>query len=159
MTLWLQTAILKLRLVHFAGQPPGPLNPTTILVASFFLWFLFVLLCVLFSSHPCQGSTRRGIASKLQTQGVSFFPLWSSGRTEGCLRSASPPQQCQSCQVSEWGQRGHCRGLKWTLRSTVLTRTWLCLTFCLCPEATGTGGSDSRLPRARLLALACRYVS
>lgn len=137
MTLWLQTAILKLRLVHFAGQPPGPLNPTTILVASFFLWFLFVLLCVLFSSHPCQGSTRRGIASKLQTQGVSFFPLWSSGRTEGCLRSASPPQQCQSCQVSEWGQRGHCRGLKWTLRSTVLTRTWLCLTFCLCPEATG----------------------
>lgn len=137
MTLWLQMAILKLRLVHFAGQPPGPLNPTTILVASFFLWFLFVLLCVLFSSHPCQGSTRRGIASKLQTQGVSFFPLWSSGRTEGCLRSASPPQQCQSCQVSEWGQRGHCRGLKWTLRSTVLTRTWLCLTFCLCPEATG----------------------
>lgn len=159
MTLWLQTAILKLRLVHFAGQPPGPLNPTTILVASFFLWFLFVLLCVLFSSHPCQGSTRRGIASKLQTQGVSFFPLWSSGRTEGCLRSASPPQQCQSCQVSEWGQRGHCRGLKWTLRSTVLTRTWLCLTFCLCPEATGTGGSDSGLPRARLLALACRHVS
>lgn len=141
------------------SQPPGPLNPTTVLVASFFLWFLFVLLCVLFSSHPCQGSTRRGIASKLQTQGVSFFPLWSSGRTEGCFRSTSPPQQCQSCQVSEWGQRGHCRGLKWTLRSTVLTRTWLCLTFCLCPEATGTGGSDSRLPRARLLALACRYVS
>lgn len=139
------------------SQSPGPFNPTTVLVALLFLWFLFALLCNLFNSRPPRGSTRRGDCIKTANMEAFLLSAVSLGRTERCFRSISPPQPRQSCQVSDW--RGHCRGLRWTLRSTVLTRTWLCPMFSLCPEATGTGGSNSRLRRAGFSPPVCRHDS